>query len=213
MIYNNNNNKMLYSLLYIIIITESVWSNQKTRWLPHLQHTDSGIIDIPDHDSNNEGIHSQQTLRRMYEEQIKNLNNNNENEKRRLTGNNVLSNDDKQAILDAHNKYRYITAGGNTAGQPSATNMNEMFWDAGLAKVSEDYSRNCKFEHNANRLSSFKLLEDMSSFTFGSSMSVGENLYLTTRAESLDTLLKGLEAFYAEYQYFTHSTIGCVTGQ
>ena len=41
---------------------------------------------------------------------------------------NILSEADKQAILDFHNDVRTQTARGLTPGQPSASNMNYLLW-------------------------------------------------------------------------------------
>jgi len=188
------NNKYLKNCLFLLTLLYEIVLSNESRFLPHLLHTNDGILDV---------------------NHINHNNNNNDNniKSRRMLSGNTLSSIDKQALLDAHNKYRMITARGGTPNQPSATNMNELFWDPALAKVAENYTRSCVFAHNSDRLTQFKSRSNDSIFILGSAPTVGENLYLTTRLETLDTLLKGLEAFYAEYQYFTYDTLGCTTGQ
>eukprot|EP01083_Nonionella_stella_P165765 552418_1 len=95
---------------------------------------------------------------------------------------------DIQDILDAHNIYRSETANGNTTApfngtQPTAANMNKLFWDPALEKIATDYAKTCPgVEHNSNRRSDMENAQSIATFTF-ISPSVGENI----RVSSLTT--------------------------
>jgi len=123
---------------------------------------------------------------------------------------------DKLTILNLHNQYRNMTAQGLTSSQPSAGNMNQMIWDAGLAKVAQNYSSQCIWAHNPNRSSQLKNYLNITSFDYVNQY-VGENLFISTGSETIDTILTGIEYWYNEYQYFTFGTISgtgtCQSGQ
>eukprot|EP01083_Nonionella_stella_P106318 306606_1 len=95
---------------------------------------------------------------------------------------------DIQDILDAHNIYRSETANGNTTApfsgtQPTAANMNKLFWDPALEKIATDYAKTCPgVAFNRNRHSDLENAQSIATFTFISPY-VGENL----RASSLTT--------------------------
>nr|BAI50822.1 hypothetical protein Td16 similar to antigen 5-like protein [Triatoma dimidiata] len=61
-----------------------------------------------------------------------------------------LTEEEKQALLDAHNNYRERTAAGNAHGkrQPPAQNMLELTWDEHAAQQASSWARTCEFEHN-----------------------------------------------------------------
>lgn len=179
--------KLINIIIYSVLLFEFVLS-MTSRLLPQLKHTTTGIIDINPINLDNKLP-------------------------RRMVSGGTLTDSDKQTILNAHNQYRTITASGGTPNQPSATSMNELFWDPALAAVAQNYSRSCLFAHNDQRLAQYLTRTNISIFEPTAMATVGENLYLTTRMESLDTLLTGLAAFYAEYQYFTYNSLGCVSGQ
>jgi len=162
-----------------------------------VEHNDVGVIEIAAEESNNDVDTQQDMLRR-----------------RLVPGG--LSEADKIAILKSHNKYRNTTAQGKTYGQPSASNMNQLIWDDGLAQVAQDYSSKCIWAHNKER--SRDLLDhlDETSFEY-TNQQVGENLFITTGTESLSVLLKGVQYWYNEYMYYTYGTTGgsssCQSGQ
>eukprot|EP01084_Bolivina_argentea_P036280 67150_1 len=117
-----------------------------------------------------------------------------------------------EALLDIHNEYRSTTATGQTAGQPAATNMNKLMWDPYLAKVAQDYSAKCEWQHNPNRQSELKQYDGQTEYVFDpDKISVGENIYYSTAEESLDNILFGIQAYYNEYEYYTfnNDTDGC----
>uniref|UniRef100_A0A0P4VMB1 SCP domain-containing protein n=1 Tax=Rhodnius neglectus TaxID=72488 RepID=A0A0P4VMB1_9HEMI len=61
-----------------------------------------------------------------------------------------LRDDDKEALLTAHNNYRQQTAAGNAYGrsQPAAKNMLELTWDEHAAQQASSWARTCQYEHN-----------------------------------------------------------------
>jgi len=128
-----------------------------------------------------------------------------------------LTDTDKLTILNAQNMYRNITAQGLTPNQPSATYMNQLVWDAGLAKVAQNYSAQCIWAHNPNRASQLRGYENITSFSYVNQY-VGENLFISTGSENIDTILSGIEYWYKEYQSFTYGPITatgseCQSGQ
>jgi hypothetical protein len=125
-----------------------------------------------------------------------------------------LTDSDKLTILNAHNKYRNLTSRGLTSNQPSATLMNQLVWDSGLEKVAQNYTSACIWAHNPNRNSQLK--NYATSFSYVNQY-VGENLFISTGSESMDTILSGIEYWYKEYEYYTYGPIGgdgvCQSGQ
>ncbi|XP_011297127.1 venom allergen 5 [Fopius arisanus] len=62
-----------------------------------------------------------------------------------------LSCQDKQTILDEHNRLRQLVALGQVHGQPSAANMMEMIWDDELASMAQRWADTCADNHDAAR--------------------------------------------------------------
>uniref|UniRef100_A0A224XJN9 Putative scp-like extracellular protein n=1 Tax=Panstrongylus lignarius TaxID=156445 RepID=A0A224XJN9_9HEMI len=56
--------------------------------------------------------------------------------------------EDKEIILDVHNRYRQAISLGRIRGQPSATNMLEMTWDEELATMAQNWANQCEFRHD-----------------------------------------------------------------
>jgi hypothetical protein len=123
----------------------------------------------------------------------------------------LLTTAEQQSLLDAHNSYRSTTAAGGTPDQPSASDMNELFWDPALAAVAQAYADKCVWEHNPNRQDETMALADQATFAMSNNQQVGENLYLTSsKTTALETVgLNALEAFYEEHEYYTFSTDDC----
>ncbi|KAJ1527884.1 hypothetical protein ONE63_007820 [Megalurothrips usitatus] len=69
---------------------------------------------------------------------------------KRLLGRGV-SCQDKQIILDTHNRLRQSVALGRVAGQPGAANMMEMTWDDELAAVAQRWADSCLPGHDHSR--------------------------------------------------------------
>lgn len=113
---------------------------------------------------------------------------------------------DKLAILNKQNKYRNLTARGLTPRQPSASNMNQLVWDNGLAKVAQDYSAKCIWGHNPNRRYDLNKYLSYTSFDYVNQY-VGENLFISTGSESLDTIMRGIDFWYNENPYYTYGTV------
>ncbi|OAD57679.1 Venom allergen 3 [Eufriesea mexicana] len=62
-----------------------------------------------------------------------------------------LSCEEKQAILDEHNRLRQLVALGQIHGQPSAANMREMVWDDELAAAAQRWTNRCAKDHDEGR--------------------------------------------------------------
>jgi hypothetical protein len=162
-----------------------------------VEHNEIGVIEH-NHDANRGDTTEQQNLLR----------------RRLIPGG--FTNDDKLEILNIHNRLRNLTAQGLTYGQPSASDMNQLVWDAGLAQVAQDYSAKCTWAHNSNRVKDLLNYLDITSFDY-TNQEVGENLFFSSGSESLDVLLKGIQYWYEEYTYYTYAKISsagsCASGQ
>ncbi|KAK1118289.1 hypothetical protein K0M31_015331 [Melipona bicolor] len=62
-----------------------------------------------------------------------------------------LSCEEKQTILDEHNRLRQLVALGQVSGQPSAANMREMIWDDELATMAQKWTNRCAEIHDDHR--------------------------------------------------------------
>lgn len=58
---------------------------------------------------------------------------------------------DRQTILDAHNRARQSVAQGKVSGQPAATKMLEMVWDEQLAQIAQRWADTCTLAHDKSR--------------------------------------------------------------
>ena len=120
----------------------------------------------------------------------------------------TLSFGEQTTLLGDHNGYRAQTALGNTPSQPGASNMNQLFWDNGLAAVAQGWADQCIWAHNANRaaeldpqLARFRVDPDQ--------LKVGESLFASTAAASLTTLQGGIAEWYDEHSDYTYSSQAC----
>ncbi|EFN78503.1 Venom allergen 5 [Harpegnathos saltator] len=68
-----------------------------------------------------------------------------------LTGSGGISCEEKQIILDEHNRLRQLVALGQIHGQPSAENMMEMIWDDELAAIAQRWADRCAETHDSLR--------------------------------------------------------------
>lgn len=101
---------------------------------------------------------------------------------------------------------------GNTPGQPKATNIPTLLWDPYLAKVAQDYSTTCKWQHNSDPEGDLLPYLGQTEYIFDEqSLGVGENLYYTTLNASTDNIVYGLQLYYEEYDFYTfnNDTSGC----
>lgn len=62
-----------------------------------------------------------------------------------------LTQDEKDLVLKKHNDLRRKVAKGQQAGQPSASNMNELVWDNELEMVAQRWTDQCTGGHDKNR--------------------------------------------------------------
>jgi len=127
-----------------------------------------------------------------------------------------LTDADKLIVLNTQNQYRSLTAQGSTPNQPSATGMNQLLWDEGLAKVAQNYSSKCIWGHNPNRASQLKGYLNSATFDYVNQY-LGENLFISTGPETIDTVLAGIAYWYNEHQYYTYGPVEgagtCQSGQ
>ena len=129
---------------------------------------------------------------------------------RTLTGS--IIEQDKQAFLDRHNKWRALTR------DPMASNMEAVVWDDKLQLVAQNYANKCVWEHNAERSSDYQAA--------GGTGYVGENLAAGTYMSatlSVDMWDKEKEGYdydtgqcsiamcghYTQTSWATSSKIGC----
>ena len=61
--------------------------------------------------------------------------------------------ENKNAILNLHNKLRARVANGEESGQPKAANMNKLIWSDELAKIAQRWADQCPSHHDVNRKS------------------------------------------------------------
>lgn len=112
---------------------------------------------------------------------------------RLLADGGVLTEDDKQKLLSAHNTHRSATALGNTGSQPMATNMLEMVWDENLAISSKTHADLCVFQH--------------------SNGGYGENVYSAASSvdnvDNIDKLVSGVQEWFNEHEYYDYSGNDC----
>lgn len=80
---------------------------------------------------------------------------------------------DKQTILDEHNRLRQMVALGQIHGQPGAANMMEMVWDDELAAVAQKWALTCAEVHDTSR--------DVRRFA------VGQNIARTWKSKPFDS--------------------------
>lgn len=112
---------------------------------------------------------------------------------RLLADGGVLTEDDKQKLLSAHNTHRSATALGNTGSQPMATNMLEMVWDENLAISSKTHADLCVFQH--------------------SDAGYGENLYAAASSvdnvDNINKLVSGVQNWFDEHEYYDYFGNDC----
>lgn len=122
----------------------------------------------------------------------------------------VLQPEEKQQLLDQHNLLRTTVAVGKEAGEPSATNMNQLFWDDGLAQIASAWVEKCQWEHNPSRDDELDLYKV--SFEFDDEANdVGENAYFTTGKDAalIDRLVAGVNSWYDEVQFYDFDENAC----
>lgn len=120
-----------------------------------------------------------------------------------------LSDSDKRALVEDHNRKRAELARGKLPGQPPAANMNAMVWDDGLAEVAQAWAESCRWEHNPQRAQQldprktrFRLDPERST--------VGENLYAATGAEpEIELLLGGQQSWWNENRHYDFARNSC----
>ncbi|KAG4077669.1 hypothetical protein HA402_015712 [Bradysia odoriphaga] len=59
--------------------------------------------------------------------------------------------DERNQILESHNRLRSTVAQGRVPNQPGAANMREMVWDDELALKAQQWANQCTFQHDPSR--------------------------------------------------------------
>jgi len=62
-----------------------------------------------------------------------------------------ITEQEKEIILQEHNRLRQMVATGRYPGQPGAENMREIVWDDELANRAQQWADNCQFRHDPHR--------------------------------------------------------------
>lgn len=120
----------------------------------------------------------------------------------------VLSDQDKQNILQLHNKARCDLA------VPAAA-MPNVVWNDLLYKVAQNYANKCVFQHNGNRSNEYAAL--------GGKGYVGENIYMISGVKPGVYTTSAINGFVSEKVNFAYmdpsackksgSICGCKTGK
>ena len=93
---------------------------------------------------------------------------------------------------------------------PNAANMRRITWDDELAKVAQDYSDQCIFQHNPDRKHSKfpQLLGENLMLVFPSNM---PNFYLYN-SSVIDVVEYGVDGWYDEREYYNYEKRNCQYG-
>ncbi|XP_037891590.1 CRISP/Allergen/PR-1 [Glossina fuscipes] len=75
-----------------------------------------------------------------------------------------ITEQEKQIILQEHNRLRQQVATGRYPGQPGAENMREIVWDNELAERAQKWAENCQFRHDPHRT--------LNRFTMGQNLAI-----------------------------------------
>ncbi|GBN91515.1 CRISP/Allergen/PR-1 [Araneus ventricosus] len=111
---------------------------------------------------------------------------------------NQVTDDDKNMILDLHNRYREKVAIGKETfwpergGLPTASNMLEMEWDDELATVAQRRAETCEFKYDCDDCLKVDRFD------------VGQNLYRSwiSESSSKDLWERMMKTFYNEVKNF-----------
>ena len=110
-----------------------------------------------------------------------------------LSAGGILTDEDKEALLNMHNGQRSATALGNAGTQPMAKNMVQLVWGQDIADGAQIWADNCEFKH------------DWSSY--------GENLYLAfSTADNIDnreSLVHGVRTWNKEFKDYNYNGNTC----
>ena len=107
-----------------------------------------------------------------------------------------LSDEDKQFLLDEHNRLRRAT-------KPAASNMLEMVWDPKVAAIARDYSRLCDFEHSPRGMRKTVDFPEL-----------GENIFITSKVEiSNREVSEGVQLWFDEIEDYSFQENSCAAGK
>jgi hypothetical protein len=121
----------------------------------------------------------------------------------------VFNADEKRALLADHNERRAQLARGRVSGQPPASDMNELFWDDGLAELAHAWVKRCEWRHNPQRKQ--QLDPARTRFRFEAEHTgVGENLYSSTDlVATLSLFVKGHDNWWGEHRQYRNADGAC----
>ena len=117
------------------------------------------------------------------------------NIRRGLSDPNVLTDTDRQLMLDLHNQIRsevargiYMGPGG--ANQPEACDMNALMWSSALEQMATKWSDNCLFDHDTRACDT---VIDTSAVEWGGAVGshCGENLYVSGASPQMNMVWNG----------------------
>lgn len=113
-----------------------------------------------------------------------------------------LTDDEKFALLHAHNEWRDQAAGGELTGGKVSPKMPHLRWSDELAASAQAYSNVCNWAHSS--LSGFDILEHW----------YGENLFVISRHDlDLDDKVHAIDLWSAEHVDYDHDTKDCTPGK
>jgi len=119
------------------------------------------------------------------------------NVRRLIADDGVLTESDKESLLEMHNTQRSDTALGKTGTQPMATDMVKLIWDQDIADGAKAWADNCEWKH------------DNSAY--------GENLYYAgstgDTVDNIDKLLSGVQNWYNEHSDYDYDKKECENGK
>ncbi len=132
-----------------------------------------------------------------------------------ITNPGTLNQEAKDYLLCQHNEVRSKLALGQIQGNsdmlPLATNMQRLAWEDDLAIVASNWAATCNWGHNPNRNDEYTTLVGGSS-----TLSVGENLYVTSLDPSIFDNPSGItgavpawESQGSDWSYGTGATGSC----
>jgi hypothetical protein len=150
----------------------------------------------------------------------------NERRRRGLTDPDQLSDSDRQAILDAHNDIRSLTARGEmpsstASNQPSGCDIGALRWSSALESLATDWASLCYFGHRSSG-SAQTYMDAISSdaeWSYVSGQYIGENIYISGASPALNAVfgdkdygvLGGIEDSWSsnEAQYYDFANDEC----
>ena len=102
-----------------------------------------------------------------------------------------LTQEEKDAYVDAHNFHRYNV-------DPPAANMKKMKWDTLLPMNAQQDAEQCNWDQSHDYVTEYNL---------------GENKYLTPSTDRINSIVQGVEYWSKEKNQFSYDTNSCAEGE